>query len=67
VVRNGKLATLDEAALAEAVQAIAPQFRSDAAKLAGRNADLTDHLLNANRAAWKVPLEFERYIGRGAK
>jgi cytosine/adenosine deaminase-related metal-dependent hydrolase len=67
VVRNGKLAALDEAALAEAVQAIAPQFRADAHALAGRNADLTDHLLNANRAAWNVPLEFERYIGRGAK
>jgi hypothetical protein len=49
------------------VQAIAPQFRADAHALAGRNADLTDHLLNANRAAWNVPLEFERYIGRGAK
>jgi hypothetical protein len=49
------------------VQAIAPQFRSDAQKLAGRNADLTDHLLNANREAWKVPLGFERYIGRGGR
>jgi hypothetical protein len=49
------------------VQGIAPQFRSDARKLAGRNADLTDHLLKANRAAWNVPLDFERYIGRGAK
>jgi hypothetical protein len=67
VVRGGKLTTVDEAALAEAVQAIAPEFRADAEKLAGRNADLTDHLLNANREAWKVPLEFERYVGRGAK
>jgi adenine deaminase len=65
VVRDGKLATVDEAALAEAVESIAPQFRTDARALAGRNADLTSHLLDANREAWKVPLGFERYIGRG--
>jgi hypothetical protein len=67
VVRNGKLTTLDEAALVEAVGRIAPKFRSDADALAGCNADLTDHLLNANREAWKVPLGFERYIGRGGR
>ena len=67
VVRNGKLATIDEAALAEAAEKLAPQFRRDARALAGRNADLTDSLLTANREAWKVPLGFERYIGRGAR
>jgi cytosine/adenosine deaminase-related metal-dependent hydrolase len=65
VVRNGKLVTLDEAALAAEVEKIAPAFRRDAQTLAGRNADLTGSLLNANREAWKVPLGFERYIGRG--
>ena len=33
--------------------------------LASRNSDLIAPLLNANREAWKVPLGFERYIGRG--
>ncbi len=65
VVRNGKLVTVDEAALAAAVEEIAPAFRRDAQTLATRNADLTAPLLNANREAWKVSLGFERYIGRG--
>ncbi len=66
VVRNGKLVTVDEAALAAEVEKIAPTFRRDAQVLAGRNADLTASLLDANREAWKVPLGFERYIGRGS-
>ena len=65
VVRNGKLVTVDEATLAAEVEKIAPAFRRDAQALAGRNADLTAPLLNASREAWKVPLGFERYIGRG--
>ena len=66
VVRNGKLVTVDEGALADAAESIAPQFRRDAHALAGRNADLSGRLLDANREAWKVPLGFERYIGRGS-
>jgi 5-methylthioadenosine/S-adenosylhomocysteine deaminase len=65
VVRGGKLVTVDEAALAAAVEAIAPAFRRDAQALAARNADLVAPLLSAARKAWKVPLGFERYIGRG--
>ena len=66
VVRDGKLATLDEAELAAKIADIAPGFRRDAEALARHNADLTAPLLSANRAAWKVPLGFERYIGRGS-
>jgi 5-methylthioadenosine/S-adenosylhomocysteine deaminase len=65
VVRAGKLVTVDEAALAAAVEKVAPAFRRDAQALAARNADLAVPLLSANREAWKVPLGFERYIGRG--
>ena len=66
VVRNGKLVTVDEAALAAEVEKIAPAFRRDAAG-AGRAAMpiSSRRCLNANREAWKVPLGFERYIGRG--
>jgi cytosine/adenosine deaminase-related metal-dependent hydrolase len=64
VVRGGRLVTVDEAALAAQVAAIAPAFRRDAAALATRNSDLVAPLLGANRAAWNVPLGFERYIGR---
>jgi 5-methylthioadenosine/S-adenosylhomocysteine deaminase len=65
VVRGGRLVTVDEAALAAAVDEIAPAFRRDAQALAVRNADLAAPLLNAGREAWKVPLGFERFIGRG--
>jgi 5-methylthioadenosine/S-adenosylhomocysteine deaminase len=65
VVRNGRLVTVDEAALAAEMEKIAPGFRRDAQALAASNMVLTAPLLNANREAWKVPLGFERYIGRG--
>jgi len=67
VVRGCKLVTVDETALAAAVEKVAPAFRRDAQALAARNADLVPPLLNANREAWKVPLGFERYIGRGPR
>jgi cytosine/adenosine deaminase-related metal-dependent hydrolase len=66
VVHNGKLITLNEAALAAEIEEIAPAFRRDAQALAARNADLVAPLLDANREAWKVSLGFERYIGRGS-
>jgi cytosine/adenosine deaminase-related metal-dependent hydrolase len=67
VVRGGRLTTVDEAALATAVAEIAPAFRRDAQALAARNADLAAPLLNAGREAWKMPLGFERFIGRGPR
>jgi 5-methylthioadenosine/S-adenosylhomocysteine deaminase len=66
VVRGGKLVTLDEGALAAAVEKVAPAFRRDAQALAARNADLVAPLLSASRKAWKVPLGFERYMGHGS-
>ena len=67
VVRNGKLITLDEAALAAEAAEISPAFRRDAEALASRNSDLIAPLLAANRAAWQVALGFERYIGQGKR
>jgi 5-methylthioadenosine/S-adenosylhomocysteine deaminase len=64
VVRGGKLVTLDETKLAAQAAEFAPAFRLDAANLAARNADLVAPLLDANRAAWKVPLGIQRYVGR---
>jgi 5-methylthioadenosine/S-adenosylhomocysteine deaminase len=64
VVRGGKLVTVDEATLAAEAAELAPAFRRDAANLAARNSDLTAPLLDANRAAWKVPLGIQRYVGR---
>lgn len=63
VVRDGKLVTVDEAALAAEAEGIAPGFRREAAELAKRSTDLIPPLLEGNRAAWQVKLGFERYIG----
>jgi hypothetical protein len=64
VVRGGKLITVDEAKLAAEAAELAPAFRRDASDIAARIADLTAPLLDANRAAWKVPLGLEGYVGR---
>ncbi len=64
VVRAGRLVSVDEEALAAAAEEIAPAFRRDAQALAARNAELVAPLLSANRKAWKIPLGFDRYIGR---
>jgi 5-methylthioadenosine/S-adenosylhomocysteine deaminase len=64
VVRDGKLVTVDEAKLAAEAAELAPAFRHDASDLAARIADLTPPLLDAHRAAWKIPLEMQRYVGR---
>ena len=64
VVRGGKLVTLDETKLAAEAAELAPAFRRDAANLAARNSDLVAPLLDANRAAWKIPLGIQRYVGR---
>jgi 5-methylthioadenosine/S-adenosylhomocysteine deaminase len=64
VVRGGKLVTVDEEKLAREAAELATAFRRDASDLAARIADLTAPLLDANRAAWKVPLGLDRYVGR---
>jgi 5-methylthioadenosine/S-adenosylhomocysteine deaminase len=64
VVRGGKLVTLDETKLAAEAAELAPAFRRDAANIAATNSDLAALLLDANRAAWKVPLGIQRYVGR---
>jgi hypothetical protein len=63
VVRGGKVVTVDEEKLAAEAAELAPAFRRDASELAACVADLTAPLLDANRAAWTVPLGLERYIG----
>ena len=63
VVRDGKLTTIDEAALAAEVAGISPGFRREVEALAKRSADLVAPLLEGNRAAWKLKLGLERYIG----
>ncbi len=63
VVRDRKLVTVDEAALAAEAEGIAPGFRREANDLAKRSADLIPPLLDGNRAAWRVKVGLERYVG----
>ncbi len=63
VVRDRKLVTVDEAALAAEADGIAPGFRREANELAKRSADLIPPLLDGNRAAWRVKVGLERYVG----
>jgi cytosine/adenosine deaminase-related metal-dependent hydrolase len=65
VLRDGKLATVDEAALAAEAAELSPSLRREVEALAMKNADLIPPLLEGNRAAWQVPLGFDRYVGRG--
>jgi cytosine/adenosine deaminase-related metal-dependent hydrolase len=63
VVRDRKLVAIDEAELAREAAEIAPGFRRDATALAERQKGLVPPILEANRAVWKVPLPYSRYIG----
>jgi 5-methylthioadenosine/S-adenosylhomocysteine deaminase len=63
VVRDRKLVTVDEAALAAEAEGIAPGFRREANDLAKRSADLIPPLLDGNRAAWRTKVGLERYVG----
>lgn len=67
VVRNGKLATVDEAAIAAEAAEMSPALRRDAAAIANRNVDMIAPILGASRDAWNVKLGFDRYIGRTKK
>jgi 5-methylthioadenosine/S-adenosylhomocysteine deaminase len=63
VVRDRKLVTVDEAALAAEAEGIAPGFRREANELAKRSADLIAPLLDGDLAAWRVKVGLERYVG----
>jgi len=63
VVRDFRLVTVDETALAAEAAELSPGFRLEAEALAKRSADLIAPLLEGSRAAWKVKLGIERYIG----
>jgi cytosine/adenosine deaminase-related metal-dependent hydrolase len=64
VVRDGRLVTVDEAALAAEAGELSPALRREVEALAQKSADLLPPLLEGNRAAWKVTTGLERYVGR---
>ena len=63
VVRDFRLVTVDEAALAAEAAEISPGFRREVEELAKRSRELIAPLLEGNRAAWKIQLGLARYIG----
>ncbi len=64
VLRGGKLATVDAAALAAEAAELSPALRREAEALSKKSADLIPPLLEGNRAAWQVRTGLERYVGR---
>jgi cytosine/adenosine deaminase-related metal-dependent hydrolase len=63
VVRDHKLVTIDEAALAAEAAELSVSFRREVQAQADRSADLVAPLLEGNRASWSVPLGLGRSIG----
>jgi guanine deaminase len=55
VLRNGRLATMDEATIYAQVEAIMPGFRKDFSAIAARIATLQPYLAQAHRKIWDHP------------
>lgn len=64
VLMNGKLTTVDEAALAAEAAELSPRIRAEVEALSKKSADLIAPLLAGQRAAWSVKTGLERYVGR---
>jgi cytosine/adenosine deaminase-related metal-dependent hydrolase len=63
VVRDHKLITIDEAALAAEAAELSVSFREGVEAQVRRTADLIEPLRVGNRAAWDVPLGLGRSVG----
>jgi len=64
VVRNGRMTTLDEHAIAMEAAEIAPRIRAEVDAVAGRNAELVEPIFRAIQDVWNSKLDFNRYIGQ---
>ena len=63
VVDEGRVTTIDEAALAEEAQALMPALLADAAAVKARIGPIRAGLSEANRRAWAEPVPLWRYVG----
>jgi cytosine/adenosine deaminase-related metal-dependent hydrolase len=63
VVDEGRVTTMDEAALAEQVAAILPALHADASAVRDRLAPVFPLVREANRRAWAEPVPLWRYAG----
>lgn len=64
VLHERKVATVDEGALYEEVQAFMPGLQDQFQAVRGRNARLLPHLFKAHAKAWEQDVGINRYIGR---
>jgi hypothetical protein len=62
-VRDHKLITIDQAALAAEAAELSVSFREGVEAQVRRTADLIEPLRVGNRAAWAVPLGLGRSVG----
>ena len=62
IVQEGKLVSIDEAVLADAVRECSTAFQRDALTLRERNRADNDAILQACKVAWGTSLGFDRYL-----
>jgi guanine deaminase len=65
VLREGRLAMLDQDALRESVEGVMIQLRRDMAQVGGKVDAIMGHLMQAYRRVWNSDVGINRYVGHG--
>jgi 5-methylthioadenosine/S-adenosylhomocysteine deaminase len=65
VLRDGRLALVDQDALREAVERIMIQLRKDMAQVGGKVDAIMGYLMQAYRRVWHSDVGINRYVGHG--
>jgi hypothetical protein len=64
VVEDGRVKTIDEAALREQVAAVMPQLREDRARVLEQAERIYPYILEADRLTWREDVGTHRYLGK---
>lgn len=65
VVRDGRITSIDEAALYEEVAGLMVQLRRDLEAVVARNERMLPYLMEAHRRTWDTDIGLNRYVGDG--
>jgi 5-methylthioadenosine/S-adenosylhomocysteine deaminase len=65
VLRNGRLALVDQDALREAVERVMQKLREDMREVGGRVDEIMGYLMQAYRRVWDSDVGINRYVGHG--
>jgi hypothetical protein len=65
VVLNGRMTTVDEAALAAEAVELLPEIKRSAVQASLQNAELMPAVRDAIKRAWNVDIGINRYVGGG--